>query len=169
MTVDREQIRRDVDAALDRGQYAMAVSPKLLAALLAELEQAERHPDFVKMRDTFADYYRVELGGEPDSPNMLRADRARSLYEQISDDFLNGRSTVPTMRERAESAEAQLAKVPVLVAKGIAYRRWRDLADAYPGHEWHDEAEFTEIQAQLDEAQEAFDAALAAFEQEQKP
>jgi len=53
------------------------------------------------------DYYRLR-GGTPRSPNMIRADRARSLYEQISDDFLNGKRNVPTMRERAEAAEYAL-------------------------------------------------------------
>lgn len=53
------------------------------------------------------DFYRVR-GGLPVGFDMIRADRARSLYEQISDDFLNGNVQVPTMRDRAERAEAQL-------------------------------------------------------------
>lgn len=61
----------------------------------------------------------------------------------------------------------QLAKVPALVEAGREYRKWRNLADSYPGHEEHDEAEWVEIQAQLDEAQESFDEALATFEESQ--
>lgn len=53
------------------------------------------------------DYYRIK-GGTPRSYNMIRADRARSLYEQISEDFLNGKTNRPTMRERAEAAEYAL-------------------------------------------------------------
>src|SRR4051812_40053424 len=67
--------------------------------LKQKLYESIRH-----LRD-IEDYFR-ERGGTPDSPNMDRADRARSLYEQISDDFLNGRRDVPTMRQRAEAAEA---------------------------------------------------------------
>lgn len=56
------------------------------------------------------DYYRLERGGSEDSPNMVRADRARQLYEAIGEDFLNGKLTRPTVRERAEAAEAALTQ-----------------------------------------------------------
>jgi hypothetical protein len=69
--------------------------------LKRKLNESIRH-----LRD-IEDYYRM-IGGTPRSFNMIRADRARSLYEQISDDFLNGRSMQPTMRERAEGAEYAL-------------------------------------------------------------
>lgn len=57
------------------------------------------------------DYFRVEVGGEPGSYNMARADRARSLYEQMSEDFIHGRLGTPTMRERAEAAEAEVQRL----------------------------------------------------------
>jgi len=55
----------------------------------------------VHLRD-IEDYFR--MSGTPRS--MDRADRARSLYEQISDDFVNGKTNRLTMRQRAEVAEA---------------------------------------------------------------
>jgi hypothetical protein len=50
------------------------------------------------------DYYRLK-GGLREGFNLIRADRARSIYEQITEDFLNGKRDVPTMRERAKRAE----------------------------------------------------------------
>jgi len=55
----------------------------------------------VHLRD-IEDYFR--MSGTPRS--MDRADRARSLYEQISEDFVNGKIDRLTMRQRAEAAEA---------------------------------------------------------------
>lgn len=68
--------------------------------LRAKLNASIRH-----LRDV-EDFYRLREG-LPEGFNMLRADRARSLYEQISDDFLNGNRDVPTMRDRAQAAEAR--------------------------------------------------------------
>lgn len=70
------------------------------------------------------DFYRIR-GGLPESFNTIRADRARSLYEQISEDFISGKVTVPTMRERAEAAEALVgllreAHTRLLVSEGDA-------------------------------------------------
>jgi len=69
--------------------------------LKRKLNESIRH-----LRD-IEDYYRMK-SGTPVSFNMIRADRARSLYEQISEDFLNGKINQPTMRERAEGAEYAL-------------------------------------------------------------
>jgi len=57
----------------------------------------------VHLRD-IEDYLR--MSGTPRS--MDRADRARSLYEQISADFVNGKIDRLTMRQRAERAEQEL-------------------------------------------------------------
>jgi len=60
----------------------------------------------VHLRD-IEDYFRLS-----DTPrSMDRADRARSLYEQISEDFVNGKTNRLTMRQRAEAAEARLAEL----------------------------------------------------------
>jgi len=69
----------------------------------------------VHLRD-IEDYLR--MSGTPRS--MERADRARSLYEQISEDFVNGKIDRLTMRQRAEAAEA---RVEVLERAGNA-RVW---------------------------------------------
>jgi len=69
--------------------------------LKRKLNESIRH-----LRD-IEDYYRLR-SGTPRSYNMERANRARSLYEQISEDFLNGKIRQPTMRERAEAAEYAL-------------------------------------------------------------
>lgn len=44
------------------------------------------------------DYYRVQ-GGLPLGFNMIRADRARDLYEAITEDFVNGKRDRPTRAE----------------------------------------------------------------------
>lgn len=49
------------------------------------------------------DFYRLR-GGTPAGFNQVRADRARQLYEAITEDFLNGSMTRPTTRERADQA-----------------------------------------------------------------
>lgn len=78
-----------------------------------KLDAAIRH-----LRD-LEDYFRLR-GDETyaDSPNMRRADRARGIYEQISDDYLNGRSSAPTMRERAETAEAAVERYEKYLTRG---------------------------------------------------
>lgn len=63
----------------------------------------------VHLRD-IEDYYIVR-GGTPESPNVQRARRARGIYEQISEDYINGKLGTPTMRERAESAEAEVRQL----------------------------------------------------------
>ena len=69
-----------------------------------KLDAAIRH-----MRD-LEDYFRL-AGGVDESPNMIRADRIRAIYEQISDDYLNGKTYRPTMKERALAAEAEVARL----------------------------------------------------------
>ena len=92
----------------------------------------------VHLRD-IEDYLR--MSGTPRS--MDRADRARSLYEQISEDFVNGKIDRLTMRQRAEAAEAdnramqqeademeaRVAELEGAVAEGIeAFRLTREYA-----------------------------------------
>lgn len=74
----------------------------------------------LSLRD-IEDYYRTK-GGLRESFNMVRADRARDIYEQISEDFFNGRVGVPTIRERLGillgAAERLLDRYILLVASG---------------------------------------------------
>lgn len=63
----------------------------------------------IHLRD-IEDFYIVR-GGAPESYNIQRARRARGIYEQISEDFLNGKLGTPTMRERAEAAEAEVQQL----------------------------------------------------------
>lgn len=128
--------RADREYADDHGYYLPDVAALAHAALI-ELEQAERARDEQRrrvpsdeggpgheesywlrlklqgaiqhLRDV-EDYYRVHAG-MPDSMNMLRAERARALYEAITEDFVNGKATRPS---RAD-LEARLATVPALV------------------------------------------------------
>lgn len=60
--------------------------------LRTKLQAAIQH-----LRDV-EDYYRF-LGGEPQGFNMIRADRARDLYETILEDFVNGKISRPTRAE----------------------------------------------------------------------
>ena len=69
--------------------------------LQQKLNAAIRH-----LRD-IEDEFRCRRG-VPEGFNMIRADRARSIYEQITDDFLNGKRDVLTMKERADAAEARV-------------------------------------------------------------
>lgn len=90
-----------------------------------KLDAAIRH-----MRD-LEDYFRL-AGGTDDSPNMIRADRVRAIYEQISDDYLNGKTYRPTMKERAEAAEAEIE----LVVEWFVQKPWSELPDPgdFGGH-----------------------------------
>jgi hypothetical protein len=47
------------------------------------------------------DFYRVTRGGLPGSRNEILADRARAIHEQLTADILNGKTTEPTVLERA--------------------------------------------------------------------
>jgi len=89
-----------------------------------KLDAAIRH-----MRD-LEDYFRL-AGGTDDSPNMIRADRVRAIYEQISDDYLNGKTYRP-MKERAEAAEAEIE----LVVEWFVQKPWSELPDPgdFGGH-----------------------------------
>jgi hypothetical protein len=42
-------------------------------------------------------------------PAWPTADRIRDIYEQITDDLLNGKTTVPPLKQRLASFEAALA------------------------------------------------------------
>lgn len=69
-----------------------------------KLDAAIRH-----LRD-IEDYYRTR-GGLPEGFNMIRADRARAIYEQISDDYLNGNAKRPTLAQRLDAAEGALREI----------------------------------------------------------
>lgn len=56
------------------------------------------------------DYYRLK-GGTPDSFNMERADRARSIYEQITVDFIHGRMGTPITAARVAALERHCDKL----------------------------------------------------------
>jgi len=77
----------------------------------------------VHLRD-IEDYFR--MSGTPRS--MDRADRARSLYEQISEDFVNGKIGSLTMRQRAEAAETQAAALEANARVAVS---WIDQARGY--------------------------------------
>jgi len=107
----------------------------------------------VHLRD-IEDYFR--MSGTPRS--MDRADRARSLYEQISEDFVNGKTNRLTMRQRAEVAEADNramqqeademeARVAALIRNGLTdlTETARKLGQA--------EARVAELEAALDAAE----------------
>ena len=67
--------------------------------------RAKLNASITHLRD-IEDYYRL-LGGSPEGFNMVRADRARQLYEAITEDFVNGKMT---RRTRAE-AEARVEEL----------------------------------------------------------
>ena len=69
-----------------------------------KLDSAIRH-----LRD-IEDFYRTR-GGLGMSRNQVRADRARAIYEQITDDYLNGKMTRPTLKEHAATLEAEVARL----------------------------------------------------------
>jgi hypothetical protein len=51
------------------------------------------------------DIARIEM------PAWPTADRIRDIYEQITDDLLNGKTTVPPLRQRLADAEAEIARL----------------------------------------------------------
>ncbi len=61
------------------------------------------------------DIARVEMPGWP------TADRIRAIYEQITEDVLNGRTSVPALRERAEKAEAKVERLRWLLERASRY------------------------------------------------
>ena len=90
-----------------------------------KLDAAIRH-----LRD-IEDHFRLGAG-TPESPNMIRADRARAIYEQISDDYLNGKTYRPTMKERAVAAEGERDRLREVLETSVGCweedaRGWRDV------------------------------------------
>jgi hypothetical protein len=61
-------------------------------------------------------------------PAWPTADRIREIYEQITEDVLNGKTDVPPLRQRLAEAEADNAR---LLAAIEDYRLWR------PGEKGH--------------------------------
>lgn len=77
--------------------------------LRAKLDGAIQH-----LRD-IEDFYRLR-GGLPESYNMARADRARSLYEQITEDFVNGKLGTPTLKEQLEALRGEVRRAQASIA-----------------------------------------------------
>jgi hypothetical protein len=79
------------------------------------------------------DYFRLR-GGLPEGFNMVRADRLRQLHEAITADFLNGKLTAPTTRDRIEAAEARVrVQAEQIAALQDALRQVLDCRGSYNG------------------------------------
>ena len=65
--------------------------------------RAKLQASITHLRDV-EDFYRLR-GGLPDGFNTLRADRARDLYEAITEDFVDGKTTRPTRAELEQEVE----------------------------------------------------------------
>lgn len=83
------------EAGSDRSSGALARTDDRAYDLRQRLNRAVRW-----LREA-EDIARVEM------PAWPTADRIRSIYEQVTEDVLNGRESVPPMRQRLTEAEAE--------------------------------------------------------------
>jgi hypothetical protein len=124
-----ETCARAVAAAIDDEEEAQAalawISGRVAASVPGRVPSAEGGPGHEEqywqrrklnaaiqhLRD-IEDYYRTR-GGDPEGFNMVRADRARAIYEQISDDYLNGKRNRPTLKQRQALTTEALEAIAV--------------------------------------------------------
>lgn len=57
-------------------------------------------------------------------PAWPTADRIRSIYEQITEDVLNGRTSLPSVLERLESAESESESLRAALAELVREADW---------------------------------------------
>jgi len=103
--VELDRVRAERDEALRGGLAAGPTNEggpghEQTYWLRSKLRAAIMH-----LRDV-EDYYRM-LGGRPESHNQARADRARDIYEQITEDFVNGKLSVPSVKAERDALRAE--------------------------------------------------------------